>query len=178
MWLPILLLLPVSIMAQTTVTPDKHVLAMQRMLMKLIAAAPGNFANIKGAQESQQGNAVFYKANLTATVTDAAEMKEVLATDFFGAMQTADDHIVVRPEGTIYLARYADDAEFSITDMVTQVFTSMPDYIGKANAKIEKVAGPTANQSIYILTYNNTVVGTLNCDSKAATSAIIIGIRK
>jgi hypothetical protein len=178
MCLPLMLLLSVTIMAQTTAAPDKHVVAMQRMLIKLIAAAPGNFANIKGTQESQQGTAVFYKANLTATVTDAVEMKEALATDFFGAMLTADDHIIVSPEGTIYLARYTDDAEFSITDMVTQAFTAMPAFVGNADAKIDKLPGPTADQTIYLLTINNTIVGKLNCNSKAGTSALIIGIKK
>jgi hypothetical protein len=180
MFLPIMLLLCVTGTAQTTTTPDKHVVAMQRMMMKLITAAAGNFANIKGTEESKQGNAVFYKANLTATVTDAAEMKEALATDFFGAMQTADDHIVVTPEGTIYLARYTDDAEFSITEMVTQAFTSLPAYAGKAdaNSKVEKIQGATIDEAVYMLTVDNSVVGKLNCNTKAGTAALIIGIKK
>ena len=180
MCLPVMLLLSVTIAAQTTATPDKHVVAMQRMMMKLITAAPGNFTNIKGTEESKQGNAVFYKANLTATVTDAAEMKEAIATDFFGAMQTADDHIVVTPEGTVYLARYTDDAEFSITEMVTQAFSSLPAYAGKtdSNSKVEKIPGPTADETVYMLTLNNTVVGRLNCNTKAGTAALIIGIKK
>ena len=178
--LPVMLLLSVTIAAQTTTTPDKHVVAMQRMMMKLITAASNNFSNIKGTQQRQQGNAVFYKANLTATVTDAAEMKEALATDFFGAMQTADDHIVVTSEGTIYLARYTDDAEFSITEMVTQAFTLLPAYAGKADAssKVEKIPGPTNDETVYMLTLNSTVVGKLNCNTKAGTAALIIGVKK
>ena len=178
-FLPVMLLVSVNLAAQTTSTPDKHVLAMQRMMMKLVSAAPGNFASIKGTPENQQGSTVFYKANLTATVTDAAEMKEALATDFFGAMQTADDHIVVTPEGTIYLARYTDDAEFSISAMVTTAFTTLPAYIGKAaNAKVDKVPGPTADQAVYIFTVNNITAGRLTCDSKAGTAALIIGVKK
>ena len=176
--LPVMLLLTVTVAAQTT--PDKHMQAMQRMMTKLIMAAPGNFTNIKGTQEPQQGNAVFYKANLVATVTDAAEMKEALATDFFGAMQTADDHIVVTPEGTIYLARYTDDAEFSITDMVTEALMTLPATVNKpgTDAKVEKIPGPTADEAAYILTINNMSVGRLNCDSKAGTATLIIGVKK
>lgn len=176
--LPLMLLFSSTISAQPTSAPDKYVVAMQRMMLKLITAAPGNFTNIKGTLEAPQGNAIFYKANLTATVTDAVEMKEALATNFFGAMQTSDDHIVVTPEGAIYLAKYTDDAEFSITGMITQAFTSMPTYMNTANAKIEKIPGPTADQTVYILTLNNTPVGKLNCDSKAGTAALIIGIKK
>jgi hypothetical protein len=107
-------------------------------------------------------------------------MKEALATDFFGAMLTSDDHIVVTPEGTIFLARYTDDAEFSVTDMVTRAFTGMPAYIGAAdtNAKTEKIPGPTTDQSVYMLTYNNIVVGKLNCNTKLGTATLIIGIKK
>jgi len=176
--LPVVLLLSITVAAQTT--PDKHVVAMQHMMMKLIMAAPGNFANIKGAQESQQGNAVFYKANLAATVSDPAEMKEALANDFFGAMQTADDHIVVTPEGTIYLARYIDDAEFSITGMVIQAFTTLPANAGKAGAdtKLEKIPGSITEQFVYIFIINSSIVAKLNCDTKAGTAALIIGVKK
>jgi len=180
MCFPVLLLLTFTCKAQTNSTPDKHVVAMQRMMMKLINAAAGNFANIKGTEESKQGNAVFYKANLSATVTDAGEMKEALATDFFGAMLTTDDHIVVTPEGTVYLARYTDDAEFSITAMVTEAFSSMPAYAGKkdGNSKVEKIPGATADEAKYMLTLNNTVVGRLTCNTKAGTAALVIGIKK
>jgi len=165
--------------AQTT-TPDKHVVAMQRMMLKLITAAPTNFAAIKGTEESKNGNTVFYTANLVNTVTDPAEMKEALATDFFGAMLTTDDHIVVAPAGTIFLARYVDDGEVSMTDMVTTAFTGMPAYIGKADAtaKTEKIAGATADEATYILTYKNSFVAKLSCNTKLGTAMLIIGIQK
>jgi hypothetical protein len=178
MFLPALLLLCSYTNAQNTGTQDKSLLAMQRMMLKLITAAPGNFSAVKGTQEYQRGTAVFYTANLTATITDAKEMKEALATDFFGAMLTADDHIVVSPEGTIFLARYTDDAEFSITGLVTKAFTGMPAYIGDVNVKTEKIAGATADENMYILTYNNTAIGKLDCNTKLGTALLIIGIKK
>ena len=175
---PIMLLLSATIAAQTN--PDKHMLAMELMMSKLIMAAPGNFANVIGAKETVQGNAVFYKANLVATVTDAAEMKTALATDFFGAMQTVDDHIVVTPEATIYLARYTDDAEFSITHMVTEAFVALPANFNKPGtaAKVEKTSAEIADETTYVLTINNIPVGRLTCNIKAGTAALIIGVKK
>ena len=176
--LPIMLLISVSIAAQTN--PDKHMVAMELMMSKLIMAAPGNFANIKGAKATVQGNAVFYKANLVATVTDAAEMKTALATDLFGAMQTVDDHIVVTPDATFYLARYTDDDEFSITNMVTEAFAALSANFNKpgTDAKVEKIAGETADETGYVLAINNIPVGKLTCNTKAGTAALIIGLKK
>jgi len=171
-----MLLLTVNISAQTSSNPDKHVTAMQRMLLKLINASSNNFVTIKGSQENQQGSAIFFKVNLTSIVTDAAEMKEALATDFFGAMLTNDDHIVVTPSGTLYLARYVDDAEFPISDIITQAFMGMPSFLGNSTAKIENISGQTSDQSTYILTYNNIAVGKLDCNKKSGKSAIIIGL--
>ena len=175
---PIVLLISITVAAQTN--PDKHMLAMELMMSKLIMAAPDNFANIIGAKETVQGSTVFYKANLVATVTDAAEMKTALATDFFGAMQTADDHIVVTPEATIYLARYTDDAEFSITNMVTEAFIALPAVFNKpgTNAKVEKIAGEIVDETVYFLTINNMPVGKLTCNTKAGSAALIIGVKK
>ena len=163
-----------------TTAPDKHERAMQSMMYKLLQASSQNFSLIKGREVSRRNNSVFYTANLVNLVTDSSEMRKALATDFFGAMQTTEDNIVETPEGTIYLARYKDDEEFSITTMVTNAFTGMPRFLGIKDLSkgIEKLQGRTADETIYILQFNNQPSARLTVDTKNGTATLIIGQRK
>jgi len=43
-----------------------------------------------------------YIEAMQCMITDPAEMKEALASNFFGAKLTTDDHIVFSSEGTIF----------------------------------------------------------------------------
>lgn len=160
-------------------TSDAHTLAMQKMMWKLVQLAPLDFKSIKGAEANRNSQAVFYKADLTKTVTDPKEMKEALASNFFGAMLTTQDYIVETGGSTLYMAQYKDDGEVSICDMVTKAFIGLPAYIDMGDImKVEEMSNPNPDVKTYQLTTSGISTAKWDYSEKQGKGQLIIGLKK
>lgn len=168
-----------SVRAQmsASTTADPQTIAMQKMMSRLLEAAPLNFENIKGAEVSRSAQGVFYKADLTKTVFGQAEMKEALATNFFGAMLTDKDNILESNGSTMYVARYKNDGEFSVCDFVTKAFIGLPKYLQMDDAKVEEEQSDTPGAKTYFLTMGGVVMGRMDYSEKAGKAQLVIGMK-
>lgn len=154
---------------------------MQKMMWLIMQEAPGDFAKIIGNEVSKNDKGTFYTAELSRMIKTPEEMKKALVDNFFGAMLTTDDNIVKTGNSTIYLAKYANESELSVTEMVRDALLGMPEYLamGADVAKVEevKMGDPTVQQK-WVLMIKGVNIAGYTLYPKDGKGMLIIGIKK